>query len=85
MRQASLPYREPALVHRSPSGPAPEGSPARSRARRQLMAMTRRALSSGRCSADGWLEILVTDFPQLVDLVGERDLEHIIALSMRGR
>ena len=80
MKQASLPYREAAgrLV-----GPAPEGSKARIVTRRQLLAMTQEALRSGRFSADGWLEILVLDFPHLIECVGERDLEHILALSMR--
>lgn len=80
MKQASLPYREAASML---PGPAPEGTRARATARRTLLAMTQQALGSGKVSADGWLEVLVMDFPHLVDLVGERDLEHIIALAMR--
>jgi hypothetical protein len=45
--------------------------------------MTSQALASGRCSADTWLQVLAIDFPHLVESVGERDLEHILALSMR--
>jgi hypothetical protein len=64
---------------------APEGSAVRANSRKVLLRMTRLALHEECLSADCWLEVLVTSFPHLVESVSERDLEAIIALSMRSR
>jgi hypothetical protein len=62
---------------------APEGSPALIEARRTLLYVTRRALERG-LSEDEWTETLGNVYRHLVELLGEREIPAIIAMS-RGR
>ena len=64
---------------------APEGSGERAHARRVLLQLSMRALSDPSLATSDWLESLARSFPQLIAVVGERDMRAILGMCRRDR